>query len=303
MSWWDHPYKGGPMVATPGFPRPLYPPDAAPGHTASVDGPDVEAYKRTVWRAGRWPGPATAFDRAFSNAFSHGKGGNVSETGIAGVQRQQNVDDTGYVGEKTFNTLRSIRVPTGPHEGEMAMDANAANLVAQAWELYGGKEPVPPKPGAVKTTRERALDGATGEIGYAETGNNDTKYGDWYGMNHQPWCAMFVTWCYETKAGGSPSFARASAYAYCPYVVEDARNQRNGLTTTQSPIAGDLVVYDWGYDGTYDHIGLFEAWAGGSSFRAIEGNTSSTDYSNGGMVMRCTRNTTSQATTFVRVAE
>ena len=25
--------------------------------------------------------------------------------------------------------------------------------------------------------------------------NNITPYGQWYGMNSEPWCAMFVSWC------------------------------------------------------------------------------------------------------------
>ena len=28
------------------------------------------------------------------------------------------------------------------------------------------------------------------EVGYTEGANNDTKFGKWYGLNHQPWCAM-----------------------------------------------------------------------------------------------------------------
>jgi len=308
-AWWETAYQGGPMVAVPGFPRPLYPPDAAPGQLPSVNGPDVEAYKRTVWRAGRWQGPASTFDRAFSNAFSHGKGGgNVGESGVAGVQRQQGIEASGWVGEKTFNTLRSIRVPDGPHEGEMAMDANAANLIAQAWQLYGGEEPprTPPIPptAAGKTTRQRALEGAIGHLGTKESpaGSNDTKFGEWYGVNYQPWCAIFCTYCYEVDAGGSPSFTKGVNYAYCPYVVSDARNGRNGLSIPSSVMPGDLVVYDWAYDGTYDHIGIFEAWVGGSTFTAIEGNTSTSDNSNGGEVQRRQRSTTGQATTFVRVA-
>jgi hypothetical protein len=270
-----------------------------------VDGPDVEAYKRTVWRAGRWPGPATGFDRSFSNGFSHGKGGNVSESGIAGVQRQQKLDPSGFVGQQTFNTLRSIRVPDGPHQGEMAMDVTAANLIAQAWQLYGGEEPAPePPPVQGKTTRERALDAAIGDLGYKESpaGSNDTKYGDWYGANYQPWCAMAVTYWFEVDAGGSPSFSKGVNYAYCPYVVSDARNGRNGLSIPSTVIPGDLVLYDWGYDGTYDHIGIFESWVGGSTFTALEGNTSTSDNSNGGEVQRRQRSTTGQATTFVRVA-
>jgi hypothetical protein len=294
------------MVAVPGFPRPLYPPDAAEqGKTPSVNGPDVEAYKRTVWRAGRWQGPASAFDRAYSNGFAHGKGGNVVDTGIAGVQRQQGIDASGWIGKQTFNTLRSIRCPKGPHEGEMAMDANAANLIAQAWELYAGEEPEPPA--NIGTTRQRALDAAIADLGYKESpaGSNRTNYGEWYGMDGQPWCAMAVTYWHEVDAGGSPSFARSSSYSYVPYIVQDARNNRNGLSVTSSPVAGDVVCYDWGFDGTYDHVGLFEAWAQGSAstFTAIEGNTSLDNNSNGGEVMRRTRRVPDQATVFVRVAE
>ena len=109
----------------------------------------------------------------------------------------------------------------------------------------------------------------------------------------------------SSTPAASPSFAKASSYAYVPYVVSDARNQRNGLAVTSSPVPGDLVCYDWGYDGTYDHIGLFEEWVGraSSSFTAIEGNTSVRDNSNGGEVMRRQRSTSGQATVFVRVAE
>lgn len=42
---------------------------------------------------------------------------------------------------------------------------------------------------------EQFLNIARNEIGYKEGKNNDTKYGDWYGLPNQPWCAMFVSWC------------------------------------------------------------------------------------------------------------
>ncbi len=35
---------------------------------------------------------------------------------------------------------------------------------------------------------------ALGEVGYKEGINNTTKYGEWYNLNNQPWCAMFVSW-------------------------------------------------------------------------------------------------------------
>ena len=134
--------------------------------------------------------------------------------------------------------------------------------------------------------------------------SNRTPYTDWYGMSG-PWCAMFVTWSYE-QAGNSPSFRRGQTYAYVPYVVNDARNYRNGLAVTTDPVAGDLVCFDWQGDGVHDHIGLFERWvdrARGSSM-SVEGNTSSDvhgDQSNGGEVCRKTRSV--GGVVFARVAE
>lgn len=307
--WYETPYKTKKALPVPGFPRPLYPPDAAEaGKTPSSNGPDVEAYKRTVWRAQRWPGPPSGFDRAFSNGFSHGKGGNVINTGVAGVQRQQEIDPTGWIGKGTFDVLRSILVPQGPNKGQYAMDANSLNLISLAWEEFHGSEPEPePPPKPQKTTRQKALDGAITHLGVKESpsGSNRTKFGQWYGLDGQPWCAIFCTYCYEVHGGGSPSFVRGRNYAYVPYVVQDARNNRNGLRSVSTPIAGDLVCFDWNFDGTYDHIGIFEAWAAGSgsTFTAIEGNTGISNNSNGGEVMRRTRRMPDQGTVFVRVEE
>lgn len=305
--WWEVAYPGGKMVPVPGFPRSVYPPDAASkGKTPSTHGPDIEAYKRTVSRAGRWPW--AKFDEAFSNGFSHGDGsGNVGGSGVAGIQRQQRIDDTGWIGEKTFNTLRSIKIPAGlPHAGEMAMDVTAQNLIAEAWTMFGGKPTSPPVEELSKI-RERALAGAIKWIGTKENprGSNHTQFGAWYGVDYQPWCAIFVTYCFEIEAGGSPSFERGSHYAYCPYVVSDARNNRNGLSVTTDPIPGDLVVYDWDRDLTYDHIGIFEKWIDRprGRFNAIEGNTGASNYSNGGQVMRADRTLSGSQVTFVRVRE
>jgi len=310
--WYQAPYKGAPMIAVPGFPRPLYPPDAAAqGRTPSAKGKDVQAYKRVVWRLGRWPGPASGFDNAFSNAFSHGKGGNVIDTGLAGMQRQAKIDDTGWVGEKTFNFMRSVLVPegipNGPGKaGDYAMDAYAQSLLVDAWEEFKGKEPEPAPSG---TVRAAALKRATAELGQKESppNSNRTKYGSWYGLDGNPWCAMFTTWAYSYGATDlkreSKSMRKGQTYAYVPYIVSDARAKRNGLSVTSNPIAGDLVCFDWGYDGTFDHVGLFESWGSGNNFNAIEGNTAQGNDSDGGQVMRRSRSTSSASTVFVRVAE
>lgn len=307
-SWWEDPYALGPPVPVDGFPRPLYPPDASKqGKTPSVDGPDVVAYKRTICRAGRWGewDPAS-WDDTYSNGFAHGKSANVKDTGVAGFQRQADIDDTGWFGKRSFDMLRSVRVPEGPHRGEMAMDSQAIRLVNEAYAKFGGNEPAPEQRGSV---RMAALSRAKSQIGVKESpaGSNKVKFSDWYGMIG-PWCAMFATWCYELGAKDlnkdSPSFFRGQRWAYVPYIVSDARAGRNGLRTTDDPVPGDLVCFDWAADTVYDHVGLFEKWiVGAGDFQSLEGNTSVGNDSNGGEVMRRTRNKTRQRTVFVRVAE
>ena len=132
--WYEHGYPGGPMVEVKGFPRVLYPPDD-PNQPTPEDGSDVEAYKRVVSRAGRWPWQQ--FDRVYSNGFAHGRSGNVGETGVAGVQRQGGLLDSGAIGQPTFNLFRSIRIPQGlPHAGEPAMDARAVELINEAYDRF-----------------------------------------------------------------------------------------------------------------------------------------------------------------------
>ena len=137
--------------------------------------------------------------------------------------------------------------------------------------------------------RKVALDVAIGEIGTKESPANSNKviYSDWYGLTG-PWCAMFVTWCY-TKAGSKHFDPNKARWAYCPFMVADARNSRNGLKMISAAEVkpGDIVLFDWQGDGVSDHVGLFEGWKKkNSTFTAIEGNTSLTDNSNGGEVMR-----------------
>jgi hypothetical protein len=154
-----------------------------------------------------------------------------------------------------------------------------------------------------KPLRAEALAESHKHIGYKESpaGSNRTRFGKWYGLDGNPWCAMFVTWCYV--AAGSKAFVKGERYAYVPYIVQDARAGRNGLSVTHSPAPGDVVCYDWD-GGVADHVGLFEGWGSSShdAFTAIEGNTSVGNDSNGGEVMRRSRRIT-QVEAFVRVGK
>ena len=140
--WYEQANPGGPMVG-PAFIRPLYPPDAAEhGKRPSDDGDDVEAIKRAVSRSGHWPWQT--FDGAYSNGFAHGRSGNVSDNGLAGLQRQNGLDATGWMGEKTYNLIRSARVPAGlPHAGEPLLDPVAIELL-ESYARTGSSSPVGP---------------------------------------------------------------------------------------------------------------------------------------------------------------
>jgi hypothetical protein len=295
------------MVAVDGFPGPLYPPDD-PQHRASPDSDFVLALKRTAARLGAWPWDPPSWDNAYSNRFAHGDGyDDPDHAGIQALQRWSGtITPTGNVGQATFNFLRSVLVPQGrTHAGEPAMDSVAVNQINAA---YADANP-PPTPVPKHTVRQLAYAVALSQIGYKESpaGSNKNKYGSWYGANGQPWCAMFCTWCYdgpENAGPDSPTFNRTNhRYAYVPYIVSDARNGRYGLSVTGSPIPGDLVCYDWERNGDYDHVGLFEDWTGGHTFTAVEGNTSVSNNSNGGEVMRRQRDAEAQGTVFIRVAE
>ena len=148
------------------------------------------------------------------------------------------------------------------------------------------------------------------DIGVTEVppDSNQTKYGKWYGENGVPWCAIFVSWCFEEA---KPFFLFRWVrfkYAYCPFVVGDARAGRNGLRVVSwSDVRpGDLALYDWPGEssGTADHIGIVDKVTNRTSgtFQAIEGNTSATgSQDNGGAVLRKQR-TTSLVQVFVRVS-
>lgn len=116
-------------------------------------------------------------------------------------------------------------------------------------------------------------------------GSNRVMFSEWYGVTG-PWCAMFVSYCF-VKAG-SKAFVRGQRWAYCPYMLDDARHNRNGLTVVGAGQVktGDIVLFSWKHDGVANHVGIVVTPPrGGISFISIEGNTSTGSDSDGGEVM------------------
>ena len=125
---------------------------------------------------------------------------------------------------------------------------------------------------------------AAGELGNTESpaDSNRTKYGVWYGWNGQPWCMMFVQWCFA-QAGLTLPHRTAS----CSDMLSWYRKyQPERVVTVPQP--RDIIIYNFG------HTGIVESVAA-STITAIEGNTSAGEagsQSNGGGVFRRKRSKT-----------
>lgn len=120
------------------------------------------------------------------------------------------------------------------------------------------------------------------EVGYSESKGNKTKYGEWFGLNGVAWCGIFVSWCYAKGGVKLPNIGFKRGFAGCQTAAEYFK--ANSMITI-SPIAGDIVLYDWQGDGRFDHTGIFLKQIDTNTFAAIEGNTSTANQSNGGCVM------------------
>lgn len=144
-------------------------------------------------------------------------------------------------------------------------------------------------------TANDVLNVARGEIGYSRWTDPEkgTKYGryfrdvlkwgSYYGENGVPYCGMFTSWVFD-KAGAT---CAGLPGAYTPTMLSAGKKAGKAVATKDAK-PGDVVYFDWGGDGVTDHVGIVES-NNGSYLTTIEGNTSDSNYSNGGAVLRRTR--------------
>lgn len=128
------------------------------------------------------------------------------------------------------------------------------------------------------TTAQEIINIAASQIGYTEypPNSNMTKYGEWYGMNGEPWCDMFVSWVF---AQADASNLIGGQFAYCPY--HERWFEENNLYNS-IPEIGAIVFF--GYP-VASHIGIVKEIANDGIY-TIEGNTSLASDDNGGAVMQ-----------------
>ena len=89
-----------------------------------------------------------------------------------------------------------------------------------------------------------------------ETIKGYTRYGDWYGMPYDDWCAMFVSFCLnyaEIPQDAIPYESNCPAWIE---VLQDEEYELYRLAGEYTPVPGDLIFFDWEEDGTADRVGI-----------------------------------------------
>ena len=119
---------------------------------------------------------------------------------------------------------------------------------------------------------------AASQIGVKENpaGSNHVKYGEWYGLDYNPWCDMFVSWCADQVG----ALGIVGKFAYCPSHVNYAKKLGRWLDREEKPQKGDIVFFANGSRAC--HVGIVESRNGSASVTTIEGNTSVSSNDNGG---------------------
>lgn len=113
--------------------------------------------------------------------------------------------------------------------------------------------------------------------------SNDVPYSRWMGMVGQPWCDMFVSWCFDRCGMG----AAEGRWAYTPAHANNFAARSRWTAGTGGLTAGDVVFFDFpGYPYRISHVGFVEYIDDTGRPHTIEGNTNGAGSRDGGAVMR-----------------
>ena len=137
---------------------------------------------------------------------------------------------------------------------------------------------------------------AGSQVGYREGRNNDSRFGRWYGANHQPWCASFVSWAFDAAGQPLPPIQGPKGFARV------GLGFRWGLANKRLaavPRPGDIFLISHG--DSSGHTGIVTAVNPDGTISTLEGNTNPAGSPNGDGVYRRTRTIASINAGFLRV--
>ncbi len=125
----------------------------------------------------------------------------------------------------------------------------------------------------------RALAEARRHVGVREVppGSNRTVFGRWFGADGEPWCAIFLSYCFKVGAGvtlcGGYEGAGVTPLgcAYVPTIASWLRD--TGQWVEGEPRPGDIAIFNWD-GGEPDHAGIVARRLPEGRFESIEGNAS-----------------------------
>ena len=143
---------------------------------------------------------------------------------------------------------------------------------------------------ATAAQMESAVDKAEADTGYDETPVNLTKYGKWYGMDGNAWCAMAVSkWYYD--AGAPQPATTEKGFAYTPSGAQWYKDQGAWASGGTNPKRGWVVFFYSTSAGRIAHVGLVRGPRGSDGLiPTVEGNTDSGGSASGGSVLQKRRN-------------
>ena len=110
------------------------------------------------------------------------------------------------------------------------------------------------------------------EVALTQLGNEGGQpYWSWYGFGGRvEWCACFASWCADQcgylESGIIPKFS------LCSDGVNWFKGKGQWQDKNYEPQAGDLIFFDWGSNGSIDHVGIVEKCENGMVY-TVEGNS------------------------------
>ena len=110
------------------------------------------------------------------------------------------------------------------------------------------------------------------EVALTQLGNEGGQpYWSWYGFDGRvEWCACFASWCADQcgylESGIIPKFS------LCSDGVDWFKGRGQWQDKNYEPQAGDFIFFDWGNDGSIDHVGIVEKCENGTVY-TVEGNS------------------------------